>query len=166
MEKKTKRFYPAINLMLLWALGIWGCTSDATYEAYITFENQAWYADSVARFDFTIENTSVPYRLDYYIRNSLEYPYYNLYVQYELLDSDGRILRTSLEENNLMHPQSGKPFGEGSGSVFDHTFPLMQSYSFEKTGAYQLVLKQYMRLDTLGGIHAVGFRIAPLETAK
>lgn len=142
------------------------CTQVAEYETFKNFEDENWYIDSVAVFDFEVQDIAKSYRIDGYVRNTLEYPYYNIYMQYELLDDEGAILRASLKENNLMDSKTGKPIGSGSGSVFDVTFPLIQSYKFDKTGNYQLKLKQYMRLDTLPGIQAVGFRLAEIQAQQ
>jgi len=151
------------GLLFFLLVVICACSGTNEYEEFKTFKNQNWPLDSLAVFDFAVENINDSYRIDGYIRNTLDYPYYNIYMQYELLDEEGLILRSSLKESDLMDAKTGKPLGSGSGSVFDVTFPLIESYKFDKEGNYQLKLRQYMRLDTLFGIQAVGFKLAKVQ---
>lgn len=151
------------GLCIFFMVFVIACTEKVAFESFVEFEDQNWYIDSVATFNFEVKEVQKSYKIDGYIRNTLDYPFYNLYIQYELLNDEGVILRSSLKENNLMDRQTGKPLGKGSGSVYDVTFPLIDFYTFEKTGNYQLKLKQYMRLDTLSGIQAVGLRLASIK---
>ncbi|MCS6833422.1 MAG: gliding motility lipoprotein GldH, partial [Flammeovirgaceae bacterium] len=101
-----------------------------------------------------------------YLRNTLSYPYYNIYVQYALRNAQGDTLKTATVEWMLMHSKTGYPFGKvaypegnGVGYYYDHLFPLFSNYQFPDTGIYHVSFKQYMRLDTLPHIHAIGLRI-------
>ncbi|GAB4194293.1 MAG: hypothetical protein OHK0057_15560 [Thermoflexibacter sp.] len=118
-----------------------------------------WANNQIISFDFEIQDTQVAYNLYYNIRNTLSYPYYNLYIIYELKDSTGKAIAEKMIENNLMHPKTGKPFGKGIGDLFDHRFPLLTNYRFAQSGKYTLHLRQYMRMQELPEIVAVGCRI-------
>lgn len=134
---------------------IWSCNNNVVYNSFQDLEKGNWRYDSTAVFDFYVDNADKPYDLCYNVRYNLEYPYYNLYVKYELTDATGKLLRASMQEANLMHPDTGVPLGSGE-SIFDSQLSLLKNYQFPAVGDYQFKIRQYMRMDTLPGILAVG----------
>ena len=135
------------------------CQHNTVYESFRVFEDGQWIADSVLVFDFTIDDNAQPYQLNYHVRNTIDYPFYNLYVKYELQDSTGKILEASMHETTLMDPMTGRPLGEGIGDFYNHDITLKPEHRFPYNGKYQFQIKQYMRPDTLLQIHAVGFSV-------
>ncbi len=148
---------------ILFLLGIlatcWACDKTRVYEQYHDIPNHQWYIDSVQTFSFTIEDTSVPYNIYYNVRNSVAYPYYNLFVTYYLLDPKKKQLQSNLQELLLMDSQTGKPLGDGLGDLFDHQVISISSYRFPVKGTYTFQIKQYMRKDPLPEIMSVGIRV-------
>ncbi len=151
MNKRISAVYIVLITLL-------ACKHNAIHEGYQDFDGN-WYYDSIVTFPFHIEAINKSYDIYYHIRNTIEYPYYNLYVKYELLHPKGKILKTALLENKLMHERTGTPFGKISKGVYDHEFPLLRKVFLQDTGTYILKLQQYMRLDTLPHINTVGFRV-------
>ena len=146
------------------------CGERKYYEGFESFPDKNWYYDSLSTFQFDIDETSKPYNVYFVLRNSLDYEFYNIYVKYYLKNQEGKIERTGLSEFILMDSKTGKPFGDdgtpfGSGGayLYDHKFMLLENYQFEKTGAYQLEFKQYMRLDTLAEVLGVGANLEKVE---
>ena len=135
------------------------CDGDRIFEKNTEFENGYWLADSAEQFVFHISDTSGNYNLYYNIRNTISYPFQNIYVDYILADSTGRQIEGSLINQALFHPKTGEPYGSGLGDVFDHQFPLLTDYKFPVEGDYTVSMKQYMRRDTLKEILAVGLRV-------
>ena len=157
-----KNLYGGALLLALIGLLLPSCDSPYTAHAYRDYTPEAiWPYDSVAVFDFNIDNTATAYDISYRIRNTRDYPYYNLYVQCSLLDKDGKVLRQKQDEVYLMHPKTGEPLGNGE-SLFEHEVKLWEAYEFKEHGKYQFRINQYMRLDTLEGITAVGFSVLPV----
>jgi len=150
------------TLFLFAFLILFGCQNETVFNEYQDFAQQEWYADSLATFQFNIDDAALPYNLYYSVRNDLSYPFYNFYTKYELTDSEGKILRSSLHEADLMHPITGAPLGTGE-SIFDNNILLLKDFQFPASGKYQFSMKQYMRKDTLSGVLAVGLAI---EQAK
>lgn len=137
------------------AVSLWSCTNNVAYNSFQDLEDGNWLYDSTTVFNFSVDNASSPYDLNYNVRYNLDYPYYNLYVKYELMDDQGKLLRASMQEANLMHPDTGVPLGSGE-SIFDSQLSLLDDYKFPTEGKYQFKIRQYMRVDTLPGILAVG----------
>lgn len=142
------------------------CDQDRVFEENIELDNGYWLADSAENFTFSISDTTVRYNIYYNIRNTVTYPFQNIYVDYVLADSTGRQIDGNLINQDLFHPRSGEPYGSGLGDVFDHQFPLLTNYPFPITGDYTVSMKQYMRRDTLKDILAVGIRVEKVNTNK
>ncbi len=152
------------NLFLLLFLFLFACDSSRIFEGYKDFNNQKWSARETVSFSFEVQEINTPYTIYYQVRNMLSYPYYNIYVTYELTDADGKVITSKMIESNLMHPQTGEPLGKSAGSdVFDNRFPLLENYRFAQAGTYQIRLRQYMRMDELPDILAVGIRVEKSE---
>jgi len=145
--------------------GIFGCSTDTVYEENVDVKNHVWMADSAMVFEFKIEQATDKYDIFYNFRNTIAYPFYNLYVTYELKDRDEKVLLNDLYNMNLFDPKTGKPYGKGLGDIFSHQFKVIPQYEFPDTGTYTLHLKQYMRRDSLPEILSVGVSIKPGEAA-
>lgn len=150
-------FFASLLALLVFS----SCESPYTVHEYKNLPEAIWHYDSAASFQFMVEDPAKPYDLYYHIRNNREYPFYNLYVKTELLDGEGKLVRKKLHEVNLMHPKDGTPLGNGE-SLYDHEILLFPNMKFEKSGNYQFNIKQYMRLDTLEGVTAVGLSLMPV----
>ncbi|GAA0891458.1 hypothetical protein GCM10009122_11370 [Fulvivirga kasyanovii] len=148
------------SIILLFLIsGLTACDSNRIYEENIDLENKTWIADSSLTFQFQIKNQDKKYNLYYNLRNSVSYPFQNIYVNYTLEDTLGNKIATELVNKDLFHPKTGKPYGDGLGDIFDHQFPLLEDYEFEQAGTYRLKLEQFMRRDSLPEILSVGVRV-------
>ncbi|MCS7003845.1 MAG: gliding motility lipoprotein GldH [Cytophagales bacterium] len=152
----AKKLHYCIGVLLMMI----SCRSDIIFESYYnTLENQ-WIYDSIYTFHFSVKQNA-KYDIFYNIRNTVEYPFANLYVQYKFLYNDV-VLDSGLHEHFLMDQKTGFPLGRSVGSFYDHLIPLFVSrYLLE--GNYTIQLRQYMREDTLQGITAVGATIRLAE---
>ncbi len=120
-----------------------------------------WYINKPLVFKIKITDTQRKYNFAYNIRNSLKYPYSNLYVTYYIEDSRGKIIATELNNITLFDAKRGKPFGSGLGDIFTHQLPIpaLQRYKFSVADTYTLRLVQYMRQDPLIGVLSMGVRV-------
>lgn len=146
-------------ILLFLISGLTACDSNRIYEENIDLENKTWIADSSVSFQFQIKNPENKYNLYYNLRNTISYPFQNIYVNYTLEDTLGNKIAGELINKDLFHPKTGKPYGDGLGDIFDHQFPLLEDYQFEKAGAYRITLEQFMRRDSLPEILSVGVRV-------
>jgi len=142
------------------AILLFSCDTNRLYEKNVELNTRSWQVTEPMVFDFISENSQQPYNVYYNVRNSLEYPYARLFVQYTLSDSTGNLIEKKLDARYLFDQKSGKPYGQsGIGDVFDHQFLILRKYQFKHPGKYQLKLEQFNRQDTLRGILAIGTRI-------
>lgn len=133
------------------------CTPDFFYAKYETLEHRNWIYEDVKSFTFEIDNTISEYQFFNCVRYGIAYPYRNMYVQYILLHNTDT-LEKSIADVQLMNSQTGQPLGKGGSGIFYLAFPLMKR-RFNKTGRYKVVLRQYMRKDTLPYLYNIGLLI-------
>ena len=129
------------------------------YEKNTDLPGNLWLADSIAEFEFEISDAEVKYNLYYNVRNSLSYPYHNLYVKHSLEDTLGNELASGLQNMDLFDPVTGKPLGEGLGDIFDHRILAISNQEFPYNGKFRFKMQQFMRQDSLPLILSVGLRV-------
>lgn len=136
------------------------------FERNEEFPKGEWQRQNHPTFEFKITDTTQTYNVLYNVRNTMDYEFSNIYMNYILEDSVGN----TLYQNQLqafLFDQAGKPTGEKSfffslavADIYDHYYLCLSHIKFEKSGTYRLKLKQYMRnQDPLKNILAVGVRI-------
>ncbi len=136
------------------------CGQIPHFEQNIDLPATGWAIKNELKFKFKIEDAKANYNVAYNIRNTLKYPYHNLYITYFLEDSKGKVIATELQNISLFDAKRGKPFGSGMGDTFSHQLPIptFQRYKFPNTGNYTFRVVQYMRHDVVG-IQTMGVRI-------
>lgn len=136
------------------------CDPTRLFEENIDFEDKAWLSDDVIVFDFHVPESRSRYNIYFNLRNTMEYPHYNIYISFKLKDSLNQVLHQELVNFDLFDAKSGDPLGKsGLGDIFDHQFLLLENYEFQETGLKRLELQQYMRYDSLPEIISTGMRI-------
>jgi gliding motility-associated lipoprotein GldH len=153
-----KSFYSIIGLVFLFI----ACTEDRYFENNIDFNDRVWEMDESAEFEFEIDSTTLPYQIKLNLRNSLDYPYRNLYIKYQLLDST-QLIADKLMDIKLFEAKNGKPFGSRQSDIYSHQLILQDSVFFPEKGTYKIALSQYMREKELKGIISVGIKIDQLK---
>lgn len=136
------------------------CDDQRIYEKNTDFNQRYWAVEERPEFEFEITDSLGTYNLYCNVRNSLEFPYANIYLTYYLTDSAGVLLEKDLVRQLLFDEKTGKPEGEsGLGDIYDHRIPLKTNHRFANSGKYKVAFEHYMRTDTLTGILAVGLRV-------
>lgn len=147
----TKLFFTSCLLFLF--LSLVSCDSNRIFEEYQALESQTWNVQDTVTFEFPypIEDGETILGIKY----NQDYEYRNLYVRYFLKDSLGNNIENQLLNIPLFESTSGKPLGKGYGSTFTKydTIPLITQKEF-----HSIQFLQYMRIDDLIGIEAVGVK--------
>jgi gliding motility-associated lipoprotein GldH len=139
---------------------LFSCDSNRVFEDYVEFADRTWKISEPALLEFSIPDVSKSYNLFLDIRNSIDYPYSRIFVNYSLHDSTGAEISKKLMAEYLFEQKTGKPNGNsGLGDIYDHQFPISANMKFDKVGKYKARFEQFMRKDTLQGILAVGLRV-------
>jgi gliding motility-associated lipoprotein GldH len=137
-----------------------GCGDGKVYQEYRDFDQRYWLVSDTAQFRFTIDDTVSRYNVYCNIRNSTQYPYSRIFLNFSLSDTLGNNQHKALLNDFLFDPKSGAPFGKtGLGDLYDHQLSILSNYKFNRSGPYLVRLQQFMRTDTLEGIVSVGIGI-------
>lgn len=140
-----------------------GCDSQRVFEGKKDYSDRYWVFNNPAEFEFEISDPDKSYNLLVNIRNTSKYEYQNIYLQYYLEDSTGRLISKELKNIQLFNPITGVPLGNGLGDLFDIEKPFLEDYTFEHSGKYKLRIDQFMRQDSLPEILSVGLRVEYAE---
>ncbi|MFD2203263.1 gliding motility lipoprotein GldH [Shivajiella indica] len=151
-ESKMGRqhFYLLIGLILLFM----SCNQNRVYEDYQGMETQSWNIDDTVSFKI---NQGLNFDKTVFIfKYNNEYEYRNLYIRYILEDSLGVEIESRLINVPLFESTTGKPLGKGYGNTFSFfdTLPINNEIGF-----HQIHFIQYMRVDNLKGIEAIGLKL-------
>ena len=136
-----------------------GCKDNRVYEFNYIMSQNNWYIDTVPTFTFNIDEPQKQYNVLLNIRNTIAYPYYNLFVKYQLCDSIGNKLQGQQVEMMLLDAKTGRPQGSGIGDLYFHQFPVLTKYQFPYKGKFKVKIIQYMRANPLPEIMSAGVRI-------
>ena len=150
-------------LIISYPIIFFACDSNRLYEKNVDFEGNEWPANEIPDFTFEVKDVNRAYNIYYNVRNTISYPYQNLYVTYFLEDTLGNTLSSGLQNMLLFDRKTGEPFGSGLGDIFDHQVLSKGEYSFPEAGFYRFRIEQFMRTDTLPDILSVGVRIEKSE---
>ena len=148
-------------VLLLAVTSFLSCDSNAVFKDHEDIDDGMWFVKNEPSFTFEITDISQPYNVYYLVRNSIGYPYYNLFVKRFLLNDKNKVVNEALNELILMDERTGKPMGDGLGDLFDHKIVALKNYRFPKAGKYTFKIRQYMRQDPLPGIMSMGVSVEP-----
>lgn len=140
-----------------------GCDNNKVFEGKKDFSEKYWVFNNPAEFEFEINNTDKNYNLLVNIRNTAKYQYQNIYLQYYLEDSTGRLLSKELKNIKLFNSKTGVPLGKGLGDLYDIERTFIENYTFASNGKYKLRIDQFMRQDSLSEVLSVGLRVEYAE---
>jgi len=154
-----------IALLILVLLA--SCDNTRVYEKNYDFEDRYWLISDNPSFDFTVQETALPYSLYCNVRNSASYPYSRIFVTCTLKDSTGVELKKEMISDFLFDQKTGEPQGvSGLGDIYDQRLPFLKNFKFPYAGKYSVQFEQFMRVDSLQGVLAVGLRVEKPEEVK
>jgi gliding motility-associated lipoprotein GldH len=146
-------------ILFMMACFAFACQNDTLVDQTISLSEYGWLQKNKILIDFHVSDTSKAYDVRVALRQSNEYPYYNLYFIPKIIDSNGFVLKRAFAEAFLYDAKTGKPKGSGLGDIYSHQYTLFKGLKFTRPGRYQVSLEQYMRTDTLKGVISAGASI-------
>ncbi len=133
------------------------CDPARVYDSNMSIAKQSWNKDSVARFQFSIEDTISLYKFYLNIRHNTDYPYSNIYFFMNGSFPNGNTTRDTIE--CLLADPKGNWVGKGAGKIRDNRILLREHLRFPFKGEYAFEIEQAMRDISLKGIEDIGIRI-------
>ena len=144
--------FPFFIWLLLCSLLLTSCRSDIVYSRFMPMSSGQWHADSIARFDYTIADTSVDYRILVYVRHTERYPYQNMW----LFMSDG-MMNDTIEF--YLADDRGQWLGNKHHGFIEMPVLIEENYHYSDTGVYHLAIQHAMRDSLLRGVADIGVEI-------
>jgi gliding motility-associated lipoprotein GldH len=150
IKMARKQFY----LFIGWILVLVSCNQNRVFEKYYGMEIQSWNIEDTVSFE--VDRNLKYDKAVLILKYNNDYEYRNLYFRYIISDSLGKELDSRLINVPLFESTSGKPLGKGYGSLFTNydTLPINNEIGFHK-----IRLVQYMRVDELKGVEAIGLKL-------
>lgn len=146
-----KRILP-ICLIACTAL-LTSCKNDTIYSQFHSIPSNNWHMDSIAQFDYTIEDTTLYYNMQIYIRHTERYPYQNIWLY--VGDS------TAHDSMNVfLADDRGKWYGESNNGFIEVAVPFGNHLHFAAPDTYHLAIQHGMRDSLLRGVTEVGLEIS------
>jgi len=141
-------------IALLMCILVFGCDGSRLFEKYQGMETGSWNVIDTVSFD--LPKIPESHKTIVGVKYNSDYEFRNLYLTYLLKDSLNQIIESQLLEIPLFDNKSGKPLGSGFGNTFTKydTLPLLTNRPYSK-----IQFLQYMRVDKIDGIEAVGVKV-------
>ena len=133
------------------------CNSDVVYDDSVRVANPMWHADSVARFEIVIKDTTLDYQSGILIRNSGDYAYQNLWLFVTEIAPDSTITCDTIEY--YLADNYGRWLGSGIGSLYTNIYYYKEELHYSQEGVYTYEIRQGMREEELKGITNIGVQI-------
>ena len=122
-----------------------------------SFSENKWDFNDSVIFYFNITDTILPKDLSFFVRNTVDYEYRNLFLLVETSYKNQTIKMDTLEY--LITDKYGQWLGNGSGEMKDNYLIFNESFIFKKSGKYSLTVQHGMRNNPLIGINKLGFKV-------
>ena len=144
------RLFILLLLGALWVLP--SCRHTIVYSDFMPIDSNKWHIDSVAHFDYAIEDTSSAYQMLLYIRHTELYPYQNMW----LFVNDGFTCDTI---EFYLADDRGQWLGNKHHGFIEMPVLWEEAKQFPDTGVYHISVQQGMRDTLLRGVTDVGIEI-------
>ena len=144
--------------ILLVAILFSACNNNVVYDENKEVNQQAWKTTDKLYYEVDITYTIKDYKLAINIRNTIEYPYSNIFFYMNTILPNGKVTKCDTIECYLAYPD-GTWKGKGSSKIRDNRFWIAKNIKFEQKGKYTFELRQATIDSTLKGICDVGLHL-------
>jgi gliding motility-associated lipoprotein GldH len=144
--------------ILLVAILFSACNNNVVYDENKEVDQQAWKTIDKLYYEVDITDTIKDYKLAINIRNTIEYPYSNIFFYMNTILPNGKVTKCDTIECYLAYPD-GTWKGKGSSKIRDNRFWIAKNIKFEQKGKYTFELRQATVDSTLKGICDVGLHL-------
>lgn len=115
---------------------------DVIFEKRVTFKNNSWNRFNILKYDFQVSDTLTEYDIYLDVRHASFYPYENLLINFAIMSpsTEERVRSHDLK----LRDKTGNFLGEGTGDIWDISFPLMTRFVFIHSGTYHIGIENLM----------------------
>lgn len=144
-------------LILLTSYFLFSCTTVDLYEKSVAIPGHQWKSNYKPSFDFTIKDSSAPYRLFFILRHNEKYNFNNIFINV-YVKGPGQDTVQKIQQNLVLATNDKGWLGTGMDDIYEHRIPLGPDQSL-KAGNYTFTIEQIMREDPLENVLNAGLRI-------
>jgi gliding motility-associated lipoprotein GldH len=152
-----KKIFILLSAVVTLSLVYSACNDNVTFDAVQHIHADGWHKDSAAVFDLPITDTIGIYTLYISLRNSVGYPYSNLFLFVKTIAPSGVFACDTIEY--LLADSYGRWLGKGFSHIIDNRLEYRRLVQFPTTGIYRIEIKQGMRMYLLPEIIDVGLKV-------
>ena len=132
-------------------------TTIDLYEKAVTIPKHQWSSSFKPSFDFTIKDTSAPYRLFLILRHNEKYNFNNIFVNV-YVKGPGQDSVQKIQQDLVLATNEKGWLASAMDDIYEHRIQLGTEQSL-KAGNYTFTIEQIMREDPLENVLNVGLRI-------
>ena len=151
-----KTVFLSSRIILLASYILCSCTTIDLYEKSVTIPKHQWNSSFKPAFDFTIKDTSAPYKLFFIIRHNGQYNFNNIFVNL-YVKGPGQDTVQKIQQDLVLATNEGW-LASGMDDIYEHRIQLGAEQNL-KAGHYTFTIEQIMREDPLANVLNVGLRI-------
>ena len=133
------------------------CSSIDLYEKTVTIPKHQWESSFKPSFEFTIKDTSAPYKLFFILRHNEKYSFNNIYINV-YVKGPGQDSAVKIQQDLVLATNDKGWLATGMDDIYDHRIPLAPEQSL-RAGTYTFTIEQIMREDPLKNVLNAGLRI-------
>lgn len=134
------------------------CNNNVVYDENKEVNQREWKTTDKLYYEVDITDTIKSYKLAINIRNTIEYPYSNIFFYMNTILPNGKVTKCDTIECYLAYPD-GTWKGKGNSKIRDNRFWIAKNIKFEQKGKYTFELRQATIDSTLKGICDVGLHL-------
>lgn len=151
-------------ILALCLFTLFSCDANRHFEENHDFKELNWSEEEPVQFEVEIDDNRLKYNLKANIRTGLNYPYQNIYLQWQIADSLGNTIDNGLQNIDLFDAKTGKPLNKGIGSINTNQKTFAEEFQFPFTGKFSMQFEQFMRVPALTDVYSVGLRVEKSES--
>lgn len=144
--------------ILLIVISFTACNVNVVYDENKEVNQESWKTTDKLYYEIDIKDTLKIYKLAINIRNTVEYPYSNIYFYMNTILPDGKVTKRDTIECYLAYPD-GTWKGKGNSRIKDNRFWIAKNVKFNQIGKYTFELRQATTDSLLKGISDVGLHL-------
>ncbi|MCP3891470.1 MAG: gliding motility lipoprotein GldH [Desulfobulbaceae bacterium] len=134
---------------------MFACGPKYEFEQKYELPTQEWAYSDTLDFQFEIEDTLRIYGLYLQIDHSIDYSFQNLYTRIFTKFPTGERINEVVSME--LADKAGVWYGKCRGEACSLRIPIQEGAYFDIPGTHVITLEQFMRSDSLPGIHAISF---------
>ncbi len=148
-------------ILSLTALLFISCESGKVFQRYEDIPNNIWARDKTITFEVDIQDTAPNYNVELALRHSVYYAFANLMVNLSVQYPSGET-RTR-DYDFYVRNTDGSFKGEGTGDLYDITFPWLEDVKFPDKGTYKFTVNNVMPMVQTEDVMQIGLIVKKAE---